>query len=114
YIAAAMRWMEIITGDLPDVAVNATSVCGGDFGEPPINETIDDLVIFARITTIDGRGGVLGRAGPCSSRSTSLLTSVGIMEFDVADAQSLHNTGQFTVVAIHEMGHVLGFLNSRF
>lgn len=114
YVAAAMRWMEIIVGDLPDVAVNAASPCLGSFGEPAINEVVDDVVIFARIRAIDGRGGVLGQATACRSRSGTLLTSVGGMEFDVADAQSLHNSGQFTAVAIHEMGHVLGFLSSRF
>ncbi|HRP08125.1 MAG TPA: leishmanolysin-related zinc metalloendopeptidase, partial [Gemmatimonadales bacterium] len=114
YIAAAMRWMEIIVGDLPDVAVNMSAPCQNRFGEPAVNEVVDDMVIFASITTIDGRGGVLGQASDCTNRSGSQLTSVGAMEFDIADAQSLHNSGQFTAVAIHEMGHVLGFLGRRF
>ncbi len=81
---------------------------------PTINETIDDVVIFASIVPIDGVGNILGRAGGCANRSPSRLTLIGNMEFDVADAVNLSNQGQFKDVALHEMGHVLGFLEDKF
>lgn len=108
YITAAMRWMEVITGDLPDISINlGAGQCGS--GSPPINEIVDDLVIFAAVQTIDGPGNILGQAGWCARRGGSLLSAVGIMQFDIADATNLNNSGRFVATAVHEMGHVLGF-----
>lgn len=116
YVAGAMRWMEVITGDLPDIVINQPDQwsCRG-IALPQMTETIDDMVIFARIGPDDGPGGVLARAGPCTTveRAGTRLTSIGYMQFDVADADLLNNTNRFTAVVAHEMGHVLGLLNDR-
>ncbi|HEX9166849.1 MAG TPA: Ig-like domain-containing protein [Gemmatimonadales bacterium] len=103
---AAARWSTLILGDLEDVEV---SVPASDFGcYPSLNETIDDLVIFADIVTIDGAGGVLGQAGPCLIRTDGWLSVVGRMRFDVADVTTLEANGRLNDVILHEMGHVLG------
>jgi len=100
FAAAAQRWQQIITADLPDVD-SAT------YGH------IDDLLISASVTSIDGRGGILGQAGPDLFRSTgSHLPYHGIMQFDSADLASLAANGQLYYVILHEMGHVLGFGSS--
>ncbi|MEP6589623.1 MAG: Ig-like domain-containing protein [Gemmatimonadota bacterium] len=110
FAAAAIRWMKIITGDIPDVPVNmaAGQACSG-FPTPALNETIDDVVIFAQVTPIDGVGGILGSAGPCIRRTQGLFTAVGSMKFDVADLVGLQNTNRLDAVILHEMAHVLGF-----
>jgi hypothetical protein len=121
YIAGAMRWMEVIVGDLPDVQFNAPTsfdCFGSGFVIPPMTEVIDDVVIYARIGVIDGVDNVIARATACfntsSERPTSKLTIIGGMEFDVADATKLLNDGRFTAVVVHEMGHVLGLDRDRF
>lgn len=94
---AARRWAEIIVGDLPNVT-------DPQFG------VIDDLLIEAKVITIDGVGGTLGRAAPRAFRSASDggLPSRGIMEFDLADLASMESRGTLGDVILHEMGHVLG------
>jgi len=107
FIRAALRWMEIITGDLPSFqASRGPNSC---FGEgPAINELIDDLVIFASVASIDGPGGVLGRAGNCARRNGTNLPYLGLMTFDVTDLPNYEATGRLEALVLHEMGHVLG------
>jgi hypothetical protein len=107
FIKAAMRWMEVITGDLPAFQANrGPNTC---FGEgPAINELIDDLVIFASVAPIDGPGTVLGQAGNCARRNGSNLPYLGLMTFDVSDLPSYEATGRLEALILHEMGHVLG------
>jgi hypothetical protein len=105
---AAAKWESLIFGDIPDVAMSLTAGrCGSR--SPAVNETIDDIVIFASIDSIDGPGNILGQAGTCAVRSGSLLPILGSMEFDSADVVVLQSTAQFDLVIEHEMGHVLGF-----
>lgn len=102
---AAARWRSLIIGDLPDLAVNQ----GANGCHPAINETVDDLVIYAVLQPIDGEFGILGQAGPCLVRSATGLTIVGRMQFDTADLPRLETNGTLDAVILHEMGHVLGF-----
>ena len=55
--AAADRWAKVIVGDLPSVRVDG--------------EVIDDLLILAQGTDIDGPRGILGQAGPTHIRPAS-------------------------------------------
>ena len=109
FLSAARRIRAIIVGDLPEellVGVDA-SRCGAPAGVP-LNETVDDVVIYAAVTTIDGPGKVLGRAGPCFVRTGSLLPLIGFMQFDVDDVPGMISSGRFESVVMHEMLHVLG------
>ena len=107
FTAAASRWESLIFGDVPDVPVNFPSgVCGVT---QPLVETVDDIIIYATLDSIDGTGKILGRAGPCLVRSGSQLPLVGVMEFDTADVAALEASGRFALVIEHEMGHVLGY-----
>lgn len=104
---AAVRWSEVIIGDLADVVFQtAYQPCGS--GMPFASGTVDDIRIFASVTEIDGPGEIVGRAGPCAVRSGNELPIVGFMEFDRADLQNLEAAGQLENVILHEMGHVLG------
>lgn len=92
--SAALRWSEVITGDLPSILING--------------ETIDDVVIEARGAYIDGAGSILGQAGPTHLRPGTLLPAKGMMEFDTADLVRMEAEGNLHSVILHEMGHVLG------
>ena len=108
--AAVARWQSVIIGDIPDVdSVNFTPATFCPGAAAMVNESVDDVVIFADLVTIDGAGGVLGRAGPCLIRTASRLTAMGIMQFDVADLAMLETNGRLNDVILHEMAHVLGF-----
>jgi hypothetical protein len=109
FTAAAARWEQLIFGDVADVPMNlAADWCGSVTGLPALAETMDDLVIYAQVTPIDGAGGILGQAGPCFIRTTGGLPILGIMQFDAADLDGLEAGGQLELVIAHEMGHVVG------
>ena len=109
--SAIAKWRTIIVGDLHRTStVHQAGLC--ESWVPAINEIINDVIIFARVDSIDGAGGadgnILGQAGPCFVNVNTRLTSYGIMEFDSADVSGLVADGSITDVVIHEMGHVLG------
>ncbi len=91
---AAARWSEVIIGDLPNIRIDG--------------EVIDDVVIDAKGSHIDGEGSILGQAGPTHLRPNSLLPARGIMEFDTADLARMEAEGSLQSVILHEMGHVIG------
>lgn len=100
FAAAADRWCRMIIGDLPAVTVDG--------------EVIDDLVVLAQGSQIDGPGGILGQAGPTHVRPASAgraayLPAKGTMNFDTADLAQMEQRGTLADVITHEMGHVLGF-----
>ncbi len=106
--SAKARWQRLIYGDVPDgLAIFPAGTCGP--GTPAINETIDDIIIYAQLDSIDGPGKVVGRANACLIRDPGFLTGLGVMHFDTADVAGLIAFGLFDEVILHEMGHVLGF-----
>ncbi len=108
FVAAAIRWMTIITDDLPEWPTNRPA---GDCGSnsPAVTESVDDVIIFATVENIDGQGGILGSAGPCTVRNSTSLPVIGRMRFDDADLLFREGVGQLLPLILHEMGHVLGF-----
>jgi len=115
--SAAAFWQRAITGDLPDYA--NFSAAAGDCGPgwPAVGPlTVDDVIILARLDSIDGPGQILGSAGPCYVRVSGSAAPfslsfplLGIMRFDTADVRGLINNGLLAPVIRHEMAHVLGF-----
>jgi hypothetical protein len=109
---AAARISAIITGHLPDMTLNNLSMsdaCGLP-GLPTLNETVQDLVIYASVQDIDGAGRILAQSGPCVTRprSSGGLTSLGLMLFDAADLASMSQRGILQDVITHEMLHIVG------
>jgi len=105
--SAVARWEQLIFGDVADVSDNiAADVCIA--GQPALNETIDDLVIFVVLESIDGPYGILASAGSCRIRLAGSLPFIGSMRFDTADLPTLEADGRLGDVILHEMGHVLG------
>lgn len=109
FLSAVNRIRAIVVGDVPDeVLVDLdASRCGAPAGQF-LNETVDDIVIYADISDLDGPGKILGRAGPCFIRDNSLLTVIGFMQFDAADVAGMVSSGRFESVVMHEMLHVMG------
>lgn len=108
---ARLRIESMITADLPATKVNNVNLTDANTCGVPatVNETIDDLVIYATVKTIDGVGKVQASSGPCLVRSTGKLPVIGRMEMDVDDLTLLASTGRLNAVVLHEMLHVLGF-----
>lgn len=89
---AAAQWESVLLGDLPSQA------------------GIDDVLISASLTPIDGPGGVLGQASPTNARTSGpfiYIPYAGFMEFDTGDVNGW-NANYFKSIVLHEMGHVLG------
>lgn len=112
FAVAAARWKSAIVADLHRTIVrSAAGGCGASW-LPAINETINDVVIYARIDSIDHRGdstgNILGQASPCAVNVSTRLTAYGLMQFDSLDIGDLVADGSITNVIVHEMGHVLG------
>lgn len=104
---AARRIEAAVVGDESDVAINNDISACGIGGVGTVQETVDDVLIFANIDSIDGPGGTLGGAGPCLVRG-SFLTAVGGMVFDESDLMQMAADGRLEEVILHEMLHVVG------
>jgi adhesin/invasin len=106
--SAKARLQRLIVSDEPDIPLNvAAGTCFAN--QPAMNETVDDIVIFAEVGPIDGPGNIVGQAGPCLIRTGSFHTVVGVMRFDIADLNNIEAAGLLQTVILHEMQHVLGF-----
>jgi hypothetical protein len=110
FTTAAARIRGIVVGAVPlEDATGVDPAKCGVTGVPVLSENIPGVLIYASIRAIDGKNGVLARAGPCYVRSeTDLRTAVGVMEFDEADIGSLASGGSLVDVITHEMLHVVG------
>lgn len=73
-----------------------------------VTEVVDDILIFAMVTSIDGTGKVLASAGPCVMRTESRFPVIGVMRFDIDDIAALSANGRLPAVVLHEMMHVVG------
>ena len=108
FVAAARRWMGIITAHLTAVPLNLPAGACTAL-QPALDESIRDVVIFVEVVPIDGVGGVLGSGSPCVTRSESGLPVVGTMQFGSADLPAELADSQLVPIITHEMAHVLGF-----
>ncbi len=102
FLDAAARWEQIITADEAGEPNASIFTCNGHRAEG----VIDDVHIFAQVSSIDGEGGILGSAGFCNYGDDRVF--LGVMTFDEADIDALRTGGGLDDVIIHEMGHVLG------
>lgn len=109
---AKLRWENIIVGDLEDYAAQKNPEYdwfGGEWDDIQVNIPIDDVLIGYEFKYIDGKGKILGMAGPKTARidrETSTTIS-GVMMFEEIDFEAMTEEDRLLVV-MHEMGHVLG------
>jgi hypothetical protein len=97
-----------IVSDVGDVPVLNFDMSRCGLPGATLNETVDDLVIYAMVTPIDGVGRILASAGPCVLRTQSRFPVIGIMRFDADDINALAGNGRLPAVVLHEMLHVVG------
>ena len=104
---AEQKWESLVVGDVGDELMSeGPGSCRND--TPAINEQVDDVLIFVTLEPIDGRGGIVGSAGPCWIREPGFLPLVGVMVFDVQDIELIEQDGLLEALFLHEMGHVVG------
>ena len=98
--AAVARWESVITENL-----GAVYISGSASADPGV---IDDVRIYARVSSIDGPGGTLGTGGVRWYRTSSGLPAVSVITLDEDDVGHLSSAGLQNLVA-HEIAHALGF-----
>ncbi len=119
---AAKRWEEIIAEGVQDIDFSDSPTpadrCGR--GSPSVSDVVDDVRVFVRIDSIDGRGNILAQAGPCYSRifpsdevgDVPRSSILGSIELDEDDLDAIAERGLLIATVTHEMGHVLGIGSS--
>ena len=105
---AALRWTEVITGDVPDMSAESALYCSGNTPWPRMVGTVDDVVIF--VSQSIHRANILGSAGVCGVRESGLTFRGSIWFNRLFFGPDAAPTGpnSMYVVALHEIGHVLG------
>lgn len=100
---------DVINVQAPNPGVDLESNCGVT-GVTAFSESIDDVIIYASVSPIDGAGKILASAGPCFVRDTAngSATIIGVMRFDADDIEALITSGRMNDVILHEMLHVVG------
>lgn len=105
---AVQRWQRVIVSHVQSSQL--TEPANRCFsGAPTINEVVEDLLVFVRITALDGPGNAVARASPCTVHLPSTLTQMGQIQLDSADMELLLGQGTLDNLITHELGHVLGF-----
>lgn len=100
----------IIWEELPDVSLEGAAVCPLQ-GVPAatLSETVDDVLVLARIGPMDGPGGAGAQGFPCLIRDPGTQTIVGFIRFDEDDYPTLTEELR-REFALHELVHALGFV----
>ena len=108
--AAARRWEQIITHDVPNHSLsdNARIFLNELYPGITVPDNVDDLLIYVKIAPIDGAGGTLGQAGSDVWRVRSALPIVSFIELDASDLDTMSDQ-LLAGLILHEIGHTLGF-----
>lgn len=114
---ARMRWESAINGDLPSFFTTRNNLercvpTGGDH-DFRFRSTVafDDLMVLVFAAELDGPGGLPGQSSWCwaAPRGGAVLPTVAVVHLDEADVKVLADVGLLDVVALHHLGHALGF-----
>jgi hypothetical protein len=105
---AAARWTRALSKNLGDFPINLpANLCFS--GQPAINETHHNLLLFISVTDIDGPSKALALTSVCRVSSHDTLPILSNTFFDHADLDSMDASGTLQGVVMHEMAHALGF-----
>ena len=102
------RWEAILMDTEPhDVEFNREKNC---MGIVEMLGTVDDILIFVDVRSMDGPGNYLAESRYCDSRDSEKRFPVlaGVI-FDEADMSMLLSEGSLADLAFHEFAHNLGF-----
>ncbi|HRF11814.1 MAG TPA: Ig-like domain-containing protein [Candidatus Accumulibacter phosphatis] len=108
--AAARKWESVIVGDVPDTAI--FPIAGNETSSffPP-DFAVDDIHVVVYQRPMDGIDCQLAGGSPNLLRSDFFgLPYLATLVFDSADIAQLETSGRLYDVALHEMGHALGFI----
>jgi Leishmanolysin len=104
---AALRWEQVIRGDLEDVP---TSTLGGVLPAAgcvyPASGVIDDLFLCIYYQPISG--DVVGLGGYTFVRNSDGLPAVGFAQIDPDAISAAREFGYFQDIILHEFGHAIG------
>ncbi|KAI9029166.1 hypothetical protein DFJ74DRAFT_765005 [Hyaloraphidium curvatum] len=117
FVAAAQKWMSIITSDVYNYPLYKSDCVrfGTGAGDAVMScQFVDDIIIGIMIEAIDGPSHTVGNAGPVYMRGGDpahgyFLPLTGSMRFDSADMDDLMARNILEDIIVHEMGHILGF-----
>ena len=106
--AAQARWTRALSKDLGAFRFNTPpNDCFP--GEPALNETHSNLLLFITVGEIDGSGSELAYTQICGVSKRDTLPILSHMRLDIADLDSMVARGTLSGVIMHEMAHALGF-----
>jgi hypothetical protein len=105
---AVEKWTLALSKNIGDFPLNLAAGTCFD-GQPALNETHHNLLLFISVRPIDGLGGSLALTGVCRLSSQDALPILSNIQLDPADLDSMEVRGTLQGVVMHEMAHALGF-----
>lgn len=107
-IAAVDKWTRALSKDLGSFRFN-TQANDCFVGQPQLNETHRNLLLFLSVAELDGLGAQLAYTQICGISARDNLPILSHIRLDRADLDSMEARGVLAGVITHEMGHALGF-----
>lgn len=102
------KWTRALSKDLG--AFRLDSPANDCFpGQPRLDETHRNLLLFVSIADIDGPSNYLAYTQVCSVSDQDKLPILSHIRIDRADLDSMQARGILPAVVMHEIGHALGF-----